>query len=85
MSWLRPEVDPYADGFWVRLGRLLYWSGAGIAAICGIGAAFGLWVVLFSPVDDHAAMGANIIAVSVVVGAACYLAGRAMRYLLAGE
>lgn len=67
-----------------RLGNVLYWLGCGIAGICAlfvVGVPLGRLV--FSE-QMHLAEALGISAISAVLGAVCWLAGRALRYILAG-
>lgn len=66
-----------------RLGFVLNWVGLGIAAICAAGAITIVGVGIFDRGDTSGAMaGAASFA---AVGVAAWLAGRAMKYILAGQ
>jgi hypothetical protein len=66
----------------VRLGQVLYWLGCGAGAIIAIGLPV---LLLTSGRGDAVANLPFIGTVGVLVGALCWLVGRAALYILSGK
>ncbi len=61
-----------------RLGDVLYWAGCGAGALVGL---VGFVALIASSGPDHLLLGGIFLAIA--IGA--WLAGRACRYVLAGQ
>lgn len=68
-----------------RLGNVLYWLGCGIAALYAVGGIVALSVGIFYTATEHTDWDLYILSPMLLgIGGLIWLAGRALRYILAG-